>query len=129
MRRIVAAALLALPACAPRQPGAGPAPRPMRVCVQNETVAYGNVIAYAGPVRFDVMPGREVCRQLSERGPFVQLRAVTTAGGAHGPLRFAARLQVDATRCWAWRLTDAPGGTGDLSPCDGTAPADSAAGG
>jgi len=128
MRQIVAAALLALPACKPQQPGAGPAPQSVRLCVQNETVAYGNVIAYAGPVRFEVMPGREVCKQLSERGPFVQLRAVTTAGSAHGPLSFAARLQVDATRCWAWRLTEGPGGSGDLSPCD-AAPADPAAGG
>jgi hypothetical protein len=129
MRRIVAAALLALPACAPRQPGGGPAPRPMRLCVQNETVAYGNVIAYAGPVRFEVMPGRQECKPVPGRGPFVQLRATTTAGGAHGPLTYAARLQVDDTRCWAWRLTEVPGGAGDLSPCDDAAPADSAAGG
>ncbi|HET7459691.1 MAG TPA: hypothetical protein VFJ82_00530 [Longimicrobium sp.] len=129
MRRIVAAVLLVLPACKPQQPGGGPAPRPLRLCVQNETVAYGNVIAYAGPVRFDVMPGREVCKRLAEPGPFVQLRANTTSGGAHGPLSYAARLQVGATRCWAWRLTEAPGGAGDLSPCAGEAAADSAAGG
>ena len=119
MKRFVALALL-LAACKHGRPDdpTAPAPRPVQLCVQNETVAYGNVIAYAGQTRYDVMSGHQVCKPIRGPAPYMALRATTTSGGANGPRYFRARLQMNGERCWQWRLTDAPSSAADLQPCD-----------
>ncbi|HEX8905585.1 MAG TPA: hypothetical protein VF771_12115 [Longimicrobiaceae bacterium] len=123
MQRIAVAVLFLAAACktVPQREGGGPrstAAEPLRLCVQNQTVAYGNVVAHAGTVRFDVMSGEEVCKRVPGTQPTMVLRAVTSAGGATGPLTFATTLQPGVSRCWTWRLTDAPGNVGELLPCD-----------
>jgi hypothetical protein len=121
MTRLATAALLLAAACRAGKPGdpANPAPEPVRLCVRNENVAYGNVLAYAGQTRFDVMPGHQVCKVVRGNAMGISLRATTTSGGAHGPRYSRTRLQMNAERCWQWRLTAAPGPSGDLTPCDG----------
>ncbi len=97
--------------------GDGVAATSLRLCVQNETVGYGNIVARVAAVRFDVMPGREVCKPVPGTGPFIVLRAATTSGGARGPISYASRIQVGAGRCWTWRLTESPASAYDLTPC------------
>ncbi|HEX8245615.1 MAG TPA: hypothetical protein VF541_19035 [Longimicrobium sp.] len=120
MKRIAVAMLLSAAACRslPRNDGARGAAEPLRLCVQNATVAYGNVVAHAGTVRFDVMSGEEICKRVTVPTASMVLRASTTAGGANGPLSFTTSWQPGATPCWTWRLTDAPGSPGELLPCD-----------
>lgn len=87
------------------------------LCVQNETTGYGNVIARAGLIRFDVMPGREECKRITDE-PTVTLSAVTTSGGIAGPLAFRTTLQTGGARCWRWRLSNSRASAVDLTPCD-----------
>ncbi len=136
MKRYTVLLLLGLSACWPfareegdedRRP-----PEPLMLCVQNAAVAYGSLVARAGLVRFDVMPGERVCKRLAGAGPAIGLTAVTTGGGLSGPRRYSARLDVGGSRCWRWRLTDSPASAVDLMPCDlvdddGDADADTAA--
>lgn len=121
MRRI-AAAVLAIgtaAACARNPRGAAaPAGAAIRLCVRNEAAASGNIVARAGLVRFDVMPGAEVCREVTPTEPSLVLRAETVGGGANGPVRYANRLQAGSSGCWRWRLTELPGSALDLLPCD-----------
>jgi hypothetical protein len=120
MKRFVALALLLAGACKHGRPGdpTVPAPQPVQLCIQNETVAFGNVIAYAGQTRYDVMSGHQVCKPIHGPAPYLPLRATTTSGGANGPRVYSARLRMTGERCWQWRLSDAPASPGDLQPCD-----------
>jgi hypothetical protein len=121
MRRIAAAALaIGTAAACVRNPRgeAAPAGAPTRLCVRNEAQASGNIVARAGLVRFDVVPGEEVCKQVTPTEPSLVLRAETVGGGANGPVRYANRLQAGSSGCWRWRLTDIPGSALDLLPCD-----------
>lgn len=90
-------------------------PSGLTLCVQNETVGYSNVIARAGPTRFDVLPGREVCKRLNTSQAGIVLQAQTTGGGASGPLAFRSRLP-SPFGCWRWRLDNSRVGT--LTPCE-----------
>lgn len=122
MRRGAAVLLVCVAACGPFfRPAEGDDDAPprerLRLCVENATVAYGNLIARAGQVRFDVMPGQQVCKQVLEGGGYVDLRATTTGGGLSGPRRYQAQMPVGSYRCWLWRLTDSPASAGDLGPC------------
>ncbi len=88
-----------------------------RLCVRNETVGYGNIVAHADIVRFDVMPGQEVCKQVPAAGTLLTLRAATSGGGAAGPLTYATTAQTGTGGCWRWRLTDNRSSSVDLTPC------------
>ena len=123
MIRSTAAVLLLLTACASLGRGNDEEedeapPEPLTLCVQNETVAHGNIIARAALVRFDVMPGSEVCKALLATGPAIGLQASTTGGGLAGRQSYTARLDAGGSRCWRWRLTDSPASAVDLMPCD-----------
>ena len=121
MKRIASAVLLSLAACGTgMRSGDEPAGERLQLCVQNGTTAYGNIIARAGLVRFDVMPGREVCKPLPTAGPTVRLLAETTGGGSRGPITYATTLQTGNVLCWRWRLTETPTSATDLRPCDST---------
>lgn len=128
MTRLAAVALLGLAACGPFfKRGEGGESNRTTLCVVNATVAYGTLVARAGLVRFDVMPGEEVCKPVIVTGSDVVLRAQTIGGGAAGPRRYAERFTLAGSRCWRWRLTDSPASSGDLFPCeaeDGDAEAD-----
>jgi hypothetical protein len=136
MKRTTAGLLLCLTACGSAMRGGedgDPPPEPLRLCVENTTVAYGNITARAGNVRFDVMPGETVCKRLLTASPNVALRASTIGGGASGPQTYAATLQTAGYRCWRWRLSDSPASAADLGPCpsefrDDDTAADSAGG-
>lgn len=118
MSRAAVVLLLVLAACGSLRHSAGAAPESVRLCVQNAAEAYGNIVAHAGMVRFDVQPGREVCKSLSGMGPSFQLRAYTTGGGSSGPLTYATTLQVSGMDCWRWRLGSSRSTAIDLVPCD-----------
>lgn len=121
MKRVTASLLLILAACATGRQGDdgdNPPPEPLRLCVENATAAYGNIIARAGLVRFDVMPGQRVCKPVIVTGSALPLRASTTGGGTAGPLSYAERLLPGGSGCWRWRLTDSPASAVDLMPCD-----------
>lgn len=132
MVRRAAVLLLCLGACGPffRRGDQTPARDRLTLCVENATIAYGNLVVRAGQVRLDVMPGEQVCKPLIGTGPSIPLRAVTTGGGIHGPRRYEAQLPISGFPCWLWRLTDSPASAGDLGPCrdDEEAEADTAAG-
>jgi hypothetical protein len=119
MHRCAAVLLLTLAACGPffRRGEEPPDRARLTLCVQNGTVAYGNLVARAGAVRFDVMPGQQVCKQLIGTGGFITLRAATIGGGSAGPRRYDASLPVGGYGCWLWRLTDSPASSADLGPC------------
>lgn len=118
MHRLTTVPLLCLAACGPFfKPSDEPHEPSLTLCVQNETVAYGNIVARAGMVRFDVMPGQEVCKPLIGTGGYVSLRASTTGGGASGPRHYEQRMPIGGFRCWRWRLTDSPASAADLGPC------------
>lgn len=119
MNRATVVLLLGLAGCGPfLRHGGGGAPEGLRVCVQNATAGYGNIVAHAGLTRFDVQPGEQVCKSVNGTGPSLRLTAVTTGGGAAGPLSFATTLQVGATSCWRWRLANERASQIDLVPCD-----------
>jgi hypothetical protein len=119
MRRAFAlvAAVAVLAGCAQRKKS-GPAPQPLMVCVQNGAQAYGNLIARVGTMRYDVMPGKEVCKRITETGPNLALTATTIGGGAAGPLNFATTFYPTGSRCWVWRLTSAQASQSDVVPCE-----------
>lgn len=119
MTRPAVLVALALVGCRSLPPREGEqASEPLRLCIENATNSYGNVIAYAGLTRFDVMSGQQVCKTVLGTDPGISLRATTTAGGANGPLSFSNRLLPGGTRCWTWRLTDSPASAYDLTPCE-----------
>ena len=119
MKRIAAVVLLSLAACGPFfKPSDEPAGERLRLCVQNRTTAHGNIIARAGLVRFDVMPGREVCKRIPASGASIRLLAETTGGGSRGPVAYAITLQPGTAPCWRWRLTESSASAADLSPCE-----------
>lgn len=119
MHRCAAVLLLCLTACGPlfRRGENAADPDRLTLCVRNGTVAYGNIVARAGQVRFDVMPGQQVCKPLIATGPAITLRAVTTGGGLAGPRTYEERLLGGGWGCWVWRLTDSPASAADLGPC------------
>jgi hypothetical protein len=118
MNRIVFVVVLLAAACARnRGPDDGPAPEPLRLCIRNGTLGYGNVVASAGPVRFTVLEGQEVCKQVNDPGPGIRLTAVTTGGGITGPISFATTLRPAGDRCWRWNLSNAQSSSIDLEPC------------
>ena len=88
----------------------------LTLCIENATAGYGNVVARVEAARYEVGPGRTECRQISPAAPAPRLTAVTTGGGAAGPLRFATTLPSSGGGCWRWRVS----GTqveGALIPC------------
>ena len=114
MNRCFVVLALLLAACGPRRTGSMDS-NAAELCVQNETVGYGNVVARAGPIRFDVQPGQEVCKRLAGVGSGFTLTARTTGGGAAGPLAFRRELP-SPFGCWLWRLDNSRIST--LEPCD-----------
>ncbi|MBA3969435.1 MAG: hypothetical protein H0X52_04975 [Gemmatimonadetes bacterium] len=114
MRRSLVFLVVLAAACGSRRPGTAE-PNVLQLCVQNETVGYGSVTARAGPTRFNVQSGREVCRRLQSIGSGVVLQAQTLGGGAAGPLSFRTTLP-SPFGCWRWRLTNTP--PTSLVPCD-----------
>ena len=120
MGRIALALVLCVAAACARNRNEenGPAPEALRLCIRNETVGYGNVVAHAGPTRFTILPGQEQCRPVTDTGPGIQLTAVTTGGGVTGPLAYANTLRPAADRCWRWSLTNQQASALDLEPCD-----------
>ena len=119
MNRLAVLALLGLAACgAFRRDNDSPTAQRLRLCVQNATVGYGNITAHADLVRFDVMPGQEVCKMVPAAGPQLVLTAQTMGGGATGPRSYATRLQAAGAGCWRWRLTDSQSSSIDLTPCE-----------
>ncbi|HEU4557837.1 MAG TPA: hypothetical protein VFS20_08300 [Longimicrobium sp.] len=119
MNRLAVLALLGLAACgAFRRENDSPTAQRLRLCVQNATVGYGNITAHADLVRFDVMPGQEVCKMVPASGPSLVLTASTMGGGTTGPLRYGTRLQPTGPGCWRWRLSDSPTSSIDLLPCE-----------
>jgi hypothetical protein len=91
----------------------------LTLCVENATAGYGNVIARAELTRIDVMPGQTVCKRVSPASVRVVLTAVTTSGGAAGPLRYSIDLPSAAPGCWRWRLGNSQATQADLVPCAG----------
>jgi hypothetical protein len=122
MIRTAAILLVCLSACGPFFRGGkdGDETERLTLCVANQAVARGNIIARAALVRYDVMPGEEVCKPVIATGPAIELRATTTGGGLSGPLSYAVRLDVGRAGCWRWRLTDSPASAVDLLPCEFT---------
>lgn len=121
MNRLAVIALLGLAACGVfRRENDSPTAQRLRLCVQNATVGYGNITAHADLVRFDIMPGQEVCKMVPATGPSLVLTAQTLGGGTTGPLRYGTRLQPTGPGCWRWRLTDSPASSIDLLPCEQT---------
>jgi hypothetical protein len=119
MMRIAALTAIGLAACGPLARGSGEADdERLRLCVQNATVGYGNIVARAGLTRFNVMPGQEQCRQVTATSIALELRATTTGGGSQGPLSYAERLQPGGSGCWRWRLGNARSSSADLMPCE-----------
>jgi hypothetical protein len=106
----------------------GSAREPLQLCIQNETVGYGSLVAHAGLIRFDVTSGQEVCKRIAEISSTLDVTAQTLGGGAAGPLSFRASVPAGGARCWRWRLTNAPGSEADLIPCD-LSPSDNRSGG
>ena len=105
-------------ACAPPRPGEARPTHSLKLCVTNDAVAYGNIIARSGPVRMTVMPGEEICRRGPTTGPYLEVSAVTTGGGQRGPISYANRIAIGPEQCWRWRLTESRASGGDLTPCE-----------
>jgi hypothetical protein len=107
---------LVLAACA-KQPGPRSEPgNAMTLCIENATAGYGNVVARVEAVRYEVTPGRSVCRTVTLASASPRLTAVTTGGGTTGPLRFAVNLPSSTGACWRWRLSGSQT-EGALLPC------------
>ena len=116
--KIALVTVLRLSACGPSLRQGETDPNATRLCVENATAGYGNIVARAGLTRFTVMPGERQCRSVIVTGAALELRAVTTGGGSAGPISYAERLQTGASRCWRWRLGNSPASAADLTPCD-----------
>ena len=58
-------ALLSAAACGPRRSAEGYDPNAVRMCIENETVGYGNVVAQVQTVRFTVYPGADHRRRVA----------------------------------------------------------------
>lgn len=97
-------ALLSLIGCA-SSGGPGPAGYGMTLCIQNDAIGYGNLVARVGTTRFTVLPGDEECKDVNAVGGGIPVRAATTGGGAGRPLRFAFELPTTMTDCWFWRVS------------------------
>lgn len=117
MIRLALVTIVGLSACGPALREGEMDAGSTRLCVENATAGYGNIVARAGLVRFTVMPGEEQCRPVIVTGAALELRAVTTGGGSSGPVSYGERLQTSASRCWRWRLTNSPASSADLTPC------------
>ncbi len=91
----------------------------LRLCVQNATAGQGNVVARAGLVRFNVMPGQEQCRPVALTGSFLPLNASTTGEGVGGTRSYSERLHPGTTTCWRWTLTNSASSPRDIAPCEG----------
>lgn len=118
MKQIGVALLIAAGACGVfRRDADNPTAQRLRLCVQNATVGYGNLVAHADIVRFDVMPGQEVCKMIPASGGSVVLTAATSGGGTTGPLTYSTRLQTGGAGCWRWRLTDSRASSIDVTAC------------
>lgn len=91
-------------------------PNAVRMCIENASVGYGNVVAYVNSVRFTVFPGEEVCRPVRAAASGLSVRASTTGGGSTGPLRYSFNLP-GGVYCWHWRVTNTRGV--DIVDCDG----------
>jgi hypothetical protein len=112
---VLVVAILLAAACGPgRAPGAYD-PNAIRVCIENITVGYGDLVAMVGTTRFRVSPSDEVCRNVRATAGGLPIRAQTTSGGGTGPLRYAFTLP-GGTYCWHWRVSSAP--TLDVVSCD-----------
>ena len=118
MDRIALLAIVLVASCA-RNPSRveGPRVEPLRLCIRNGSLGYVSLLANAGPVRFNVLAGQEVCREVNDPGPGIRLTAVTTAGGVAGPISFAATLRPAGDRCWRWNLNNSESSASDLEPC------------
>jgi hypothetical protein len=112
---ILAVTLVVLAACASSGGSAAYDPNAVTLCIENTTVGYGNVVAYASTVRFTVYPGEQVCRQVRPTGGGLPIRASTSGGGMTGPLRFSFTLP-GSSACWHWRVSSARGL--DVVSCD-----------
>lgn len=116
MRRALVLIPLVLVACG-RQTGPRSEPgNAMTLCIENATAGYGNVIARVEATRYEVIPGRTMCRTVTLASASPRITAQTTGGGTTGPLRFAITLPSSTGTCWRWRLS----GTqteGALLPC------------
>ena len=116
MRRSLILIPLVLVACA-RQSGPRPASgNEMTLCIENATAGYGNVVARIESIRYEVLPGRSMCRTLTVAAASPRLTAETTGGGTAGPLRFATTLPSSTGACWRWRLSGTQS-EGALLPC------------
>lgn len=115
MRTLALGLLLLLLAACGSARQAGYDPNAVRMCVENTTVGYGNVVAMIGSTRFTVYPGEEVCRNVHAAAGNLSVRAATTSGGATGRLRYAFTLPGGSS-CWHWRVSSAP--TLDVVSCD-----------
>lgn len=112
---MLGAALVWLAACASSRNVPGYDPLAVRMCVENTTVGYGNVVGYVGNVRFTVYSGEEVCKEVHLSGAGLPVRMATTGGGGTGPLRWGFTLPGDS-RCWHWRVTSSR--SLDIVSCD-----------
>lgn len=117
MRLTVLAALLMVlcAACASRGAATYDADA-VRMCIENVTAGYGNVVAYVNSTRFTVFPGEEVCRPVRGSPRGLSIRATTTGGGSTGPLRYAFNLP-GGVYCWHWRVNNTR--ALDIVDCDG----------
>ena len=112
---ILAFGLVSVVACARSAAPGAYDPNAVRMCIENTTVGYGNVVAMVASTRFTVYPGEEVCRNVRMVAGGLPIRATTTSGGAIGPLRYSFTLP-GGTYCWHWRVSSAP--TLDIVSCD-----------
>ena len=116
MRLPLVLIFLVLAACA-QQPGGQSTPgNAMTLCIENATAGYGNVVARVEAARYEVIPGRTMCRTVSLASATPRISATTTGGGTSGPLRFSLSLPSTPGACWRWRLSGA-NSEGDLLPC------------
>lgn len=105
MRILVLCLALAVPiGCSTSRGGRAYDPNAVTLCVENNSIGYGNLIVFAGSTRFTVYPNDQTCRDVRAIGPGLEVRAASTGATAMGPLRFAFQLPGSAS-CWHWRVT------------------------
>ena len=103
--------------CASSARNNGSGVEPLRLCVENATAGYGDLMVQANSVRFNVRAGETLCKPIGISSAAVRLRAISTAGGLAGPLSFATTLDPLSTRCWTWRVTNNRASSTNLQPC------------